>query len=269
MNQSLELKLGLLACLVFSGLYVVYDLTTEPSGGHPIGYMLGVVGALLMVSTETLYSLRKRIGWLRGAGPLRWWLSVHIFTGIVGPFLVLMHTGLKFQGVAGFTMALTVLVVASGFFGRYLYTAVPRSLAGTEATAAELGAELQRVHAALNQLAGQQSAAVQALVDSELRRPGPVRGDLIAVLLRVWDDWRYRNQLRHQTRQLEKPEKHSLDDIERLLVQRHNLERQTHILDAARRMFGLWHVVHIPMGLALFGSVAVHVVATLYLGAGI
>jgi len=268
MDRSLELKLGLLACLAITAMYAVYDWLTVPSGGHPIGYGLGIIGMLLMLSTETLYSLRKRVGWLRRAGPLRWWLSVHIFTGIVGPFLVLTHSAFKFQGVAGFTMALTGLVVASGFFGRYLYTAIPRTRAGVEATAAELEAEIQYVQTALAELALQRSAAVRTLVEAEARGKVNVPGKWIRVLMRSWDEWRYRRQLHHRIRQLEKAEKRKLSDVERLLAQRRKLERQKQMLDSARRLFSWWHVAHVPLGLALFGSAAVHIVATFYFGAG-
>ena len=41
-----------------------------------------------------------------------------------------MHTGLQFRGLAGFTMLLTVLVVASGFVGRYLYSGLQRARQG-------------------------------------------------------------------------------------------------------------------------------------------
>jgi hypothetical protein len=37
--------------------------------------------------------------------------------------------------------------------------------------------------------------------------------------------------------------------------------------DSARQLLGLWHLIHVPMGLALFGSVGIHIVATLYYGA--
>ena len=48
-------------------------------------------------------------------------------TGLVGPYMVLLHTAMRFHGLAGLTMLLTVLVVASGLVGRFLYTRVPRS----------------------------------------------------------------------------------------------------------------------------------------------
>ena len=48
-------------------------------------------------------------------------------TGLVGPYMVLLHTAMRFNGLAGLTMLLTVVVVASGLVGRYLYTRVPRA----------------------------------------------------------------------------------------------------------------------------------------------
>jgi hypothetical protein len=121
-SQSRELEYAIFAIIVLAGVYIAYEILAEPRGGHPFGHWLGIVGALLKVMTETLYSLRKRTRLFNRAGPVRLWLSFHIFTGLVGPFLVLMHTGLQFRGLAGVTMGLTAVVVLSGFIGRYLYT---------------------------------------------------------------------------------------------------------------------------------------------------
>ena len=56
-------------------------------------------------------------------------------TGLVGPYMVLLHTAMSFSGLAGLTMLLTLVVVASGVVGRYLYTRVPRSVQGPETAA--------------------------------------------------------------------------------------------------------------------------------------
>jgi hypothetical protein len=228
---------------------------------------MGVVGAGLMLMTETVYSLRKRLRWLSWAGPLRYWLALHIFTGLVGPFLVLLHTAFEFRGLAGFTLALTGLVVASGFLGRYFYTAIPRSLAGAEASSAEVGNSVVQVQTSLNELAGQLSEAVQSLVAADATRTRVKRGDTLLVLLRGWDEWRYQRQLRARVRQLERLEKRRLGEVERLLLRRRSLERQVRTLEAARRLLAVWHIAHVPMGLALFGSVAIHIAATFYYGA--
>jgi hypothetical protein len=84
-----------------------------------------------MLMTEILYSLRKRSRSARW-GRMSNWLQFHIFTGLVGPFMVLLHTSWKFNGLAGATTLLTVIIVVSGFIGRYIYTRIPRTLDGLE-----------------------------------------------------------------------------------------------------------------------------------------
>jgi hypothetical protein len=57
--------------------------------------------------------------------------------------------------------------------------------------------------------------------------------------------------------------------VEKLLLEQHARERQLQTVNAARRMLSVWHTVHVPLGVALFASVAIHVAATLYFGAGV
>ena len=269
MDNSVELRLSLFVCLFLSAVYVIYELLTTPSGGQPFGHALGILGTVLMVATEIGYSLRKRTRLLLWAGPVRYWLSAHIFMGIVGPFMVLMHSAFMFQGLAGISFALTVLVVASGFLGRYFYTSIPRTLAGVEATSIDIVAEIRQVQGALGGLIQQRSAAVQALVAAEASAGPQPRGDLMLVVLRGWDDWRYRARLHGQVRRLERAERSKLGDIERLLERRRTLERQANMIQSARRLLSVWHVAHVPMGIALFASVAIHVGAEVYFRGGL
>ena len=51
---------------------------------------------------------------------------------IVGPYMVLLHTSWKFNGLAGATTLLTVIIVVSGFVGRYIFTRIPRTMDGLE-----------------------------------------------------------------------------------------------------------------------------------------
>jgi hypothetical protein len=46
--------------------------------------------------------------------------------------MVLLHTSWKCNGLAGAVTVLTVIIVVSGFIGRYIYTLVPRNLEGLE-----------------------------------------------------------------------------------------------------------------------------------------
>jgi hypothetical protein len=132
-RSNKELWLALFTCLVLSGLYGVLVLWTRqilPAGGF-YGHTIGVFGFLLMLSTEVLYSLRKRSRRARW-GRMAEWLQLHIYTGIVGPFMVLLHASWKVNGLAGATLFLTGVIVISGFTGRYIYTRIPRTIDGLE-----------------------------------------------------------------------------------------------------------------------------------------
>lgn len=138
MARSRELALALLAVAGISVAYGAYVGTVGvPAASGFLGHSLGIVGFTMMLMTETLYSFRKR-AMRRPRGTMRSWLRFHIFTGIVGPYLVVLHAAWTFNGLAGVLTAMTVIVVASGFIGRYIYTAVPRTADGVVIEAQEL-----------------------------------------------------------------------------------------------------------------------------------
>jgi hypothetical protein len=88
------------------------------------GGVLGVSGAVLML-VPLAYSLVKRVKWVQKRVwrwvTMRTLLAWHIYAGILGPILVLLHTSHKFNSTLGIALtAMTLLVVLSGFTGRYL-----------------------------------------------------------------------------------------------------------------------------------------------------
>jgi hypothetical protein len=135
LRNSKELIYAFLACILIAASYaaVVFYTNQIPAASELYGHAIGIIGFLLMLATETLYSLRKRSRTARW-GPMAMWLQLHIFTGIVGPFMVMLHTSWKFSGLAGVTTLLTVIIVISGFIGRYIYTRIPRTADGIEDT---------------------------------------------------------------------------------------------------------------------------------------
>ena len=135
-RSNRELWLAFFAVLGITVIYLfmIVMLNGIPNASGFFGHMIGVLGFILMLLTETLYTLRKRSRSARW-GRMSEWLNFHIFTGIVGPYMVLLHTSWKFNGLAGITLLLTIIVVASGFIGRYIYTAVPRTADGVEVEA--------------------------------------------------------------------------------------------------------------------------------------
>ena len=125
--------MAFLVMLLITALYIfVVYLTREiPPASELFGHGLGILGFVFMLMTETLYSLRKRSRSVRW-GRMSSWLQFHIFTGLVGPFMVLLHSSWKFHGLAGVTTLLTIIIVISGFVGRYIFTRIPRTMDGSE-----------------------------------------------------------------------------------------------------------------------------------------
>ncbi|VAX38279.1 hypothetical protein MNBD_PLANCTO02-1956 [hydrothermal vent metagenome] len=88
------------------------------------GGVFALSGALLML-VPLLYMIIKRVKPLKSKVTtyvsMRTLLALHIYAGIVGPILVLLHTGHKFESPLGIALTgLTLVVVISGFVGRYL-----------------------------------------------------------------------------------------------------------------------------------------------------
>jgi hypothetical protein len=105
-----------------------------PAASGLVGHGIGTLGFVLMLMAETLYSIRKRVDDARW-GSMADWLRFHIVTGLVGPWMVLLHTAMSFRGLAGFALLLTGIVVLSGIAGRYLFTAASRETGSPTAVA--------------------------------------------------------------------------------------------------------------------------------------
>jgi hypothetical protein len=147
-TRNLEIWYALLAIAVITGLYTLAYLQRHafPAASSLIGHGIGVAGFLLMLGTATLYPLRKRVMDSRW-GSMGAWLKYHMVAGLVGPYMVLLHTAMRFHGLAAVAMGLTVVVVLSGVVGRYIYTRAARAVAGELLVAS--GPEAQRRRAAL------------------------------------------------------------------------------------------------------------------------
>ena len=169
MGRSKELVLAVVAIVAITGLYlgVVVAIGIPEARGF-LGHSLGVIGFLLMLMTETLYSLRKR-ALRRPWGTMRSWLQFHIFTGIVGAYLVFLHAGWVSQGLAGVLTLMTGVVVVSGFIGRYIYTAVPRTADGVVLEASEIQARLAVAEAEMRRLEAGSTTAAAARSTADLR----------------------------------------------------------------------------------------------------
>lgn len=119
--------------------------------GSLAGGILGVSGATLML-VPLIYSIVKRVPPIKRlvtkGVPMRTLLSWHIYAGIVGPILALLHTGHKFDSALGIALtAMMLIVVLSGFTGRYLMSQIAEDLRGKKNLQAALFQQYQETAA--------------------------------------------------------------------------------------------------------------------------
>ena len=234
----------------------------RPSGA--IGQSLGVAGTLLMFM-PFVYMVRKRLAMLKAAGNIKTWLEVHIFCGVVGPVLITFHTAFKFNGLVSVAFWSMVIVMLSGFVGRYLYVSIPRSIRGHELTQAELDAEAR---ALLEELSWTTSPDLMARIEGFERAVVPAAGSRISIAGAVAGQWRVKRELRALSRALEQPgvAPDGLRHTVHLIAERASLLRRVAYLQQTKRWFELWHVFHLPLVWVMFAIVTLHVGLALYLG---
>ena len=264
-RSAKELWLAFAAIIVISllYLYVVIAQGGVPGARSFFGHSLGILGFILMLMTETLYSRRKRSRKARW-GKMSSWLQFHIFTGLVGPYLVFLHSSFKFNGLAGVVLLLTAIIVLSGFFGRYIYTAIPRTADGTAMEARQLEREIDVLEQAIDSWLAHtpdSGESIRAMIASVTQREGDGAG---LVLLRGVREFQARLRWRAIRKQLSEISDERLDRLEELVNRRRGLRRQIASLGFARRLLGLWHTIHVPIGVALFTTAFVHIVGAIY-----
>lgn len=238
----------------------------KPNGTIGLAYGYAGSGLLLLL---LLYSVRKRVRWLRPLGALSSWLDVHILCGLVGPGLITLHAGFKIYGLIAIGYWSMIAVLASGFVGYYLYRQLPRAVSGARRDADAARAEIEALDAELRRRFGLEEAQIAALrrIAGADRAPGMRTGQALVFL--VLQDvalgfgllharWRHpglRRLGRAETRRLRAFVR------QRVLAERHiAFLRQT---DAA---FGYWHTLHKPFAIMLYLMMAVHIGVAIWLG---
>jgi hypothetical protein len=262
-RRNRELIAALLSVLLLTAAYLLAARSLPMRASSPLNHGIGILGFLLMIATETLYSWRKT---RRGArwGRAQNWLTAHIYTGIVGPYMVLLHTGYRFAGLAGVTFWMTVVVVCSGFVGRYLYTAIPRTPTGDELDRDQLQAAIRETERQLRAWLSAHPAQLRAL--SEAVEVIPVAGGtgLGGLLSGRGAERRYRQRWQQAVARLDAPLREQARELRALLDRRRALQRQAIAVAPARRLLAIWHTAHVPLAIAMFAAALLHVVAALY-----
>lgn len=115
------------------------------------GYWLGVAGGVAMLLLFT-YPLRKRWRLTYSWGPAKLWFAAHMVLGVLGPWLILLHSGFQVASTNAAVALFAMLIVAlSGVVGRFLYVRLHADLRGEKASLAALRGQLGQNHRSVDQ----------------------------------------------------------------------------------------------------------------------
>lgn len=166
----------ILLLLVLWGGFLIHR--SPDFAGSTAGGFFGVAGATLMLLASLPYTVVRRIVPVRRATTphlsMRALLTLHVYLGLAGVFLALIHSGHKFQSALG--MALTaamLLVVFTGYVGRYLLTFI--------------GEDIRENRELLTGLRSQLRAPVASIAPAMTGDPADRRGFMLRMIGAVAD----------------------------------------------------------------------------------
>lgn len=260
------LKVAIALCLIATLAYLLIDVTPRHNGGSWYGYVLGTIGAGLIVWLSLL-GIRKR-AMTSGRWSLKGWTSAHVYLGLALIVIGTLHTGFQLGwNVHTLAYALMMLVILSGLFGIVAYARLPQamSLNRAETTQAQMLDTLRGLDRQLHETAQPLGPAHAAIVRQSLENC-EVAGGLRARLTGRHPRCGNRAALQELRAELRKnlPEKELLAQLVFLL------ERKEATLAQARRhiryktLLEVWLYVHVPATFALIAALVAHIVSVFF-----
>jgi len=243
---------GLVALMLL--LWLGFPFHQSPRfAGRFWGGVFGVMGALLML-VPLLYLFVKRIKRLKKS--ITKWVSMktllawHIYAGVLGPILVVIHSGHKFESTLGVVLtAMTLLVVVSGFVGRYLMSQFSQEIR-----------EKKKMLSSL-QTSYQQAAGDLAAIPEQTLLLKPFSGFFGRLLGSLFVHDSQAELIRSQSSGVANPATmlrltESIADVEYAI--------KTH--EKFKAWFGKWLKFHIWISFVLYGLMALHIWGAVHFG---
>jgi hypothetical protein len=258
---------ALALCLVAIAAYLMIDAEPRPRGGTMYGYILGTIGALLIVWLS-LFGVRKR-AITNGVYSLKAWLSAHVYLGLSLLVVGTLHAGFHFGwNVHTLAYGLMVLVIVSGFFGAVAYTVLPRELSANRGETTQRQ-WLETVRSLDSQLreAAQPLDREEADIVRLSTEQTSIGGNLWNRLSGSYADCRTRRAVEGLARiRRSRPQGTSaaLDQVDSLLARKQETLAQARRHIRIRTMLEIWLYVHVPVTFALLAALTAHIVSVFF-----
>ena len=238
---------GLVALLLTLWLGFAFHQSPRFAGSFA-GGMLAVVGSVLML-VPLAYLVIKRIrplkSFITARVSMRTLLTIHVYAGVLGPILVVLHTGHKFESHLGIALtAMTLIVVVSGFIGRHLLHQIGDELKDKKSMLVSLTAAYERLSGELRKR------------PEEVEQIRPIRSFFSRIGARMFlaVDPLHESSLNVSARALRLSE--SVADVEYAI--RTN--------ETFKRAFTVWLKLHIVLSFSLYALLGLHVWASIHFG---
>ena len=245
-TQERHLVTSLVALMLLLWLGFIWHRDPAFPGSFT-GSMLGIAAAAFMF-VPLVYLGIKRIKpvkkWVTQRVSMPKLLLWHVYAGIIGPVLALLHSAHRFDSSLGIALILLMLIVViSGFVGRYLLGHISSGIREKSALRKDLYEEFQLASAALCH--HEQCEHVAQLTNTHTSL-------LPALSLASWQGRSASDNSRHEMLRLVD----SLSDID-YSIKMH---------DIIKRWFKRWLKFHIAISCTLYVLLVFHIAAEIYFG---
>jgi hypothetical protein len=276
-------SLGLVAT---SGILYATQGSFQPAnGGTWQGYVLGTIGAMLIVWLMLL-GVRKR-SYSSSLGSVAGWTSAHVYLGTALLIVATLHSaGQLGWNVHSFAYILMCAVIFSGFYGIHTYVNYPHSITNNRSgsSRAALFAELFKLDRRGRELGAKSPDDINIAVRSAIERTA-IGGGIYAQLVGKDQSLFIRPSESHDPaggRPISNRDQQPIIDYIAARIPKTNKIAETELLQELLEIFcrrqavlrrvshdirlsgriRVWLLIHIPLSIALLVALFIHIITT-------
>jgi hypothetical protein len=244
---------------------VAVPQVSELDPGKGLGHLLGYIGSIFMI-LALVYPVRSRSEWFSQRVARKFWMDMHVFFGFMGGVLITFHTTFKIGGLVSISYWSMVIVILSGLVGRFIYTQIPRNIAGNEMKIDELEMHSSRLLEQVRSLI-EGHVDIEGITDS-IVCPGAIKGKRSHAVLSfiLLDSVLFRYRLSKEKRVLFrrlKPAKRVRKEMAGLLDSLSHAKRRIALLEKFQEMLEYWRLLHLKLSILMCVFMFLHVVVAI------
>jgi hypothetical protein len=260
-------KIATVISLIAIVSYLLIDVQPRHNGGSAYGYVLGTIGALLILWL-TVLGVRKR-AMTRGRWSLKAWTSAHVYLGLSLIVIGTLHTGFQFGwNVHTLAYTLMMIVIITGIYGISMYGLLPKTLSDnrdmmTETQMLEALRSIDRqLHDAAQPLEQRHADLVQASLEQDA-----FGGGLWARLTGKYPNCATRMaqaEIRRETAYAPNIADDPLERVDALLTRKEAILARVRKHLRTKALLEVWLYVHVPITFALIAALSAHIVSVFF-----